>query len=59
MKSDKIIIELKDLFKVYQMGEENIVKALDISTVAICIHTIRTSLSKVLHALILYLAVAK
>ncbi len=29
MKSDKIIIELKDLSKVYQMGEENIVKALD------------------------------
>ncbi len=29
MKSEKIIIELKDLSKVYQMGEENIVKALD------------------------------
>ncbi len=29
MKSDKIIIELKDLSKVYQMGEENIVRALD------------------------------
>ena len=29
MKSDKIIIELKELSKIYQMGEENIVKALD------------------------------
>ncbi len=29
MDSEKIIIELKDLSKVYQMGEENIVKALD------------------------------
>ena len=29
MDSEKIIIELKDLSKVYQMGEENIVRALD------------------------------
>ncbi|MFZ1042765.1 MAG: ABC transporter ATP-binding protein [Anaerolineales bacterium] len=29
VKSEKIIIELRDLSKVYQMGEENIVKALD------------------------------
>src|SRR5271157_5590416 len=29
MDSEKIIIELKDLSKVYKMGEENIVKALD------------------------------
>ena len=29
MDSEKIIIELKDLSKIYQMGEENIVKALD------------------------------
>jgi hypothetical protein len=29
MDSEKIIIEFKDLSKVYQMGEENIVKALD------------------------------
>ncbi len=29
MKSDKVIIELKDLSKIYQMGEEISVKALD------------------------------
>ena len=29
MKSEKIIIELKDLSKIYQMGEEISVKALD------------------------------
>jgi hypothetical protein len=29
MKSEKIIIQLKDLSKVYQMGEEISVKALD------------------------------
>ena len=29
MKSEKVIIELKDLSKVYQMGEEISVKALD------------------------------
>src|SRR5271157_6383691 len=29
MNSEKAIIELKDLSKIYQMGEENIVKALD------------------------------
>jgi len=29
MDSEKIIIELKDLSKIYQIGEENIVKALD------------------------------
>jgi hypothetical protein len=29
MKSEKIIIELKDLSKVHQMGEEISVKALD------------------------------
>ncbi len=29
MKSEKIIIELKDLSKVYQMGEDISVKALD------------------------------
>ena len=29
MDSEKIIIELKDLSKVYQMGEENIVNTLD------------------------------
>ena len=32
MDSEKIIIELKDLSKVYQMGEENIVKHWIIST---------------------------
>ena len=32
MDFEKIIIELKDLSKVYQMGEENIVRALEIST---------------------------
>ena len=29
MASNKIIIEFKDLSKIYQMGAENIVKALD------------------------------
>ena len=29
MKSEKVIIELKDLSKVYKMGEEISVKALD------------------------------
>ena len=29
MDSEKLIIELKDLSKIYQMGEENIVKALN------------------------------
>ena len=59
MKSEKVIIELKDLSKIYQMGEEISVKALDHINLGVFLHNIHISISKVLHVFILYWAVAE
>jgi len=59
MNSEKAIIVLKDLSKIYQMGEEISVKALDNINLGHFHSQYSRILSKVVHAFIPYLAVAK